>query len=66
VRSELGVAFRSDPPASSPEPSILAHGILPESSRAEIRRRVLAEVVIPCSDALASLKSPPPRDELRL
>jgi hypothetical protein len=38
--------------------ALLAHGILPESTRREIRRRVLSDVIAPCARALSHSHNP--------
>jgi hypothetical protein len=58
VESELtassGVASR--PTSDALEAALVAHGVLPESVRCELRRRVLLDVIAPCARALADTR----------
>jgi len=54
VETELaGATSPADSAASDADAHVLAHGILPEQTRREIRRRVLSDIVGPCARALA-------------
>jgi hypothetical protein len=51
-RAEASVVTHAAEPRSKHAETLVAHGILPESRRCELRRSVLREVVAPCLDAL--------------
>jgi hypothetical protein len=54
VETELAAAsIPAGSPSGEDDASLLAHGVLAESTRHEIRRRVLSDVVGPCARALA-------------
>lgn len=63
VDAELaGASSTNAAPAAEANPSLLAHGILPESTRREIRRRVLSDIVGPCARALTAESRRPRRN----
>jgi hypothetical protein len=55
-------ALRAEPDAREPAEgsSLAAFGVLDAASRREIRRRALAEVVLPCAEALLVAANPAP------
>lgn len=60
LREELALAAAStSSPERDPEPGdtrLLAHGVVPEGMRREIRRRAIARVVAPCVQALLAVE----------
>jgi len=49
VEAERGKATAG---ATRVDPILAAHGMIPEGTRSEIRRRVIDEIVVPCAAAL--------------
>jgi hypothetical protein len=57
-------ALRAEPDTIEPDarPSLAAFGVLDATARREIRRRALAEVVLPCAEALLAAATPLPEE----